>query len=51
MNAVLALAIGYLLGAFVAAITEALPLDLNDNFTVPLMSGTAMMLPALLGVV
>ncbi len=41
----------YLLGAFVAAITEALPLDLNDNFTVPLMSGAAMMLPALLGVV
>ncbi|MBE0417655.1 MAG: glycerol-3-phosphate acyltransferase [Coriobacteriia bacterium] len=41
----------YLLGAFVAAITEALPLDLNDNFTVPLMSGAAMMIPTLLGVI
>ncbi|MDT8434198.1 MAG: glycerol-3-phosphate acyltransferase [Anaerosomatales bacterium] len=40
----------YILGAFVGAITEALPLDLNDNFTVPLMSGAAMMLPALLGI-
>ena len=41
----------YLLGAFVGAVTEALPLDLNDNFTVPLMSGAAMMLPPLLGAV
>jgi acyl phosphate:glycerol-3-phosphate acyltransferase len=39
----------YLFGAFIAAATEALPLDLNDNFTVPLMSGAAMMIPALVG--
>lgn len=43
------LPVQYLLGAFVAALTEALPLDLNDNFTVPIVSGAAMMLPALVG--
>ncbi len=41
----------YVLGAFVGAVTEALPLDLNDNFTVPLVSGAAMMLPPLFGLV
>jgi acyl-phosphate glycerol 3-phosphate acyltransferase len=35
----------YLLGAAVAALTELVPWDINDNFAVPILSGAAMMVP------
>lgn len=40
----------YLLGAAVASLTELAPLGLDDNFTVPLLSGAVMTLPAFFGV-
>lgn len=39
----------YLLGALAAAATEMVPWDLNDNFTVPVVSGAVMMLPVFFG--
>lgn len=39
-----------LVGSAAAALTEALPVDLDDNFTVPLISGAVMALPAYFGV-
>jgi len=38
----------YLLGAVAATLTELAPLDLNDNFTVPIVSGVVMTLPLIL---
>ncbi len=35
----------YLLGAFAAAVSEAVPTGLDDNFVVPLISGAAMTVP------
>ncbi len=40
----------YLLGAAVAALAELLPLRVDDDFLVPLLSGAAMTLPSVLGV-
>jgi dolichol kinase len=40
----------WLVGAIAAAGTEALPIDLDDNFTVPLISGAVMTIPAYFGV-
>ena len=40
----------YLLGALAATLAELLPFSLNDNFTVPLVSSTVMLLPAYFGV-
>jgi len=39
-----------LVGSVAAALTEALPVDLDDNFTVPLISGAVMAIPAYFGV-
>jgi len=39
----------YLLGAAAAALTELLPLRINDNFSVPLVSAAVMVLPGMAG--
>jgi glycerol-3-phosphate acyltransferase PlsY len=39
-----------LVGSAAAALTEALPVDLDDNFTVPLISGAVMTVPTFFGV-
>ena len=36
-------------GAFTAAVVEALPVDINDNLRVPLVAGAAMLLAQSLG--
>lgn len=43
-------ALQVLVGSAAAALTEALPIDLDDNFTVPIISGGAMFAPAYFGV-
>ena len=43
-------AVQVLVGSGAAALTEALPVDLDDNFTVPLISGAVMTIPAYFGV-